>query len=97
MAQTAHARRYMRRDGSVVRAVQFDGRVAGFAALLSAFPGRIAPHPHRDDAVLVIMDSERRVRIEAGDWVAEEPDGSLRTHPQDQFDIGHSLSELIAA
>ena len=97
MAQSAHARRFVRRDRTVVRAAQFDGRVAGFAALLVAFPGRVAPHPHRDDAVLVVMDSGRRVRIEAGDWVTEELDGTLRPHPQDQFDIGHSLSEPIAA
>ncbi len=97
MSDATHARHFVRRDGTAVRAMQFDGRVAGFAALLTAFPGRIVPHPHRDDAVLVIMDSGRRVRITAGDWVVQQPDRSLRTEPDDQFYIGHHQPEAIAA
>ncbi len=97
MAQPDHARSYKRPDGAIVRAMQFDGRVAGFAALLTAFPGRVAPHPHRDDALLVIMESGRRVRIEAGDWVAQLPCGALATDPDDQFRIRHTIAEAIAA
>ena len=97
MADSFHSRRFLRRDGTVVRAQQYDGRVAGFYALLQAFPGRVLPHPHRDDAVLVLMASGGKTRITAGDWVTEESDGSLRTHPADQFHIGHSLPEAIAA
>ena len=96
MAQTAHARRYMRRDGTSVRALQFDGRIAGFAALLTAFPGKIVPHPHRDDAVLVAMASGGRVRIEAGDWVTQSDDGEMRTVPDDQFHLGHILRASAA-
>ena len=77
--------------------MQYDGRVAGFYALLAAFPGRVLPHPHRDDAVLVIMNSDRRVRIAAGDWVTEQPDGSLQIDPDDQFHVRQSVAEAIAA
>ena len=92
----AHARLYAGRNGTV-RASQYDGRVAGFGALLAAFPGRIAPHPHRDDAVLAVMGSGRRVRIEAGDWVMQSADGELLTSPDDQFRIDYHLVEAIAA
>ena len=74
--------------------MRYGGRVADFAALLTAFPGRVRPHPHRDDAVLA---GERDTRVEAGDWVTAGGDGALRTWPEDQFDILHRPAEAIAA
>ena len=96
MIEAAHARRYVRRDGTSVRALQYDGRVAGFGALLTAFPGCVLPHPHRDDAVLIAMASGRHVRITAGDWLVELADGSLEIDPDDQFNIRHELKAIAA-
>ena len=92
----SHARLYARRDGTTVRAQQYDGRVAAFGALLTAFPGHVLPHPHRDDAVLIAMASGRHVRITAGDWVVEQPDGSLEIDPDDQFHIRHEPKAIAA-
>ena len=86
----ADAHRYVGRDGIAVRALQYDGRVAGFYLLLTSFPARILPHPHRDDAVLVTTASDRRVRIGAGDWVVETAPGQLETYPDDAFRILHA-------
>ncbi len=43
------------------------------------------------------MNSGSQVRIEAGDWVTEQPDGSLQVDPDDQFHLRQNILEAIAA